>query len=196
MSATLIEAPAVTDSRAAVTTAPVVEPDAAPGAAPVTRITRRDREEIAERLLASSAEHSFDPLTAIDWNAPLDPGRFFIQPKRVTLYGTPTWERLSREQQVELSKHEVASMMHIGIWFEVILMNLLTRHVYELDPKSKHVQYAFTEIADECRHSTMFGMALEKFGTPDYTPATRLMKAGKVMLRTATGPSTWAAILL
>lgn len=181
MSATLIEAPVPS------------QPDAP---APVTRITRRDREEVAARLLTSSAEHSFDPLTAIDWDAPLATDRFFMQPKRVTLYGTPTWERLTHEQQVELSKHEVASMMHLGIWFEVILMNLLTRHVYDLDPKSKHVQYAFTEIADECRHSTMFGMALEKFGAPDYSPPAKIMKAGKMMLRMPTGPATWAAILL
>lgn len=161
-----------------------------------SRLTQRGREEIAKRLLTSSVEHSFDPLTAIDWDQPFDPQRFFMSPHRVTLYGTPLWESMTQEQQVELSKHEVASMMHIGIWFETILMNLLVRHIYPLDPTSKHVHYAWTEIADECRHSTMFGMALGKFGTPDYSPRPRLMRQGRLMMALPSGPATWAAILL
>jgi hypothetical protein len=177
-----------------------VAPDTLAAPAPTgrqpSRITQRSRDEIADRLLASSAEHSFDPLTAIDWESAFDPNTFFMNPRRVTLYGTPLWDTMSLEQQVELSKHEVASMMHIGIWFETILMALLTRHIYDLDPRSKHVHYAWTEIADECRHSTMFGMALEKFGTPDYSPSPRLMRQGKLMLSLPSGPATWAAILL
>lgn len=161
-----------------------------------TRVTGREREELAARLLASSAEHSFDPLTAIDWDAPLQPDTFYMNPKRVSLYGTALWASMSREQQVELSKHEVASMMHLGIWFEVILMNLLSRHIYPLDPKTQHVRYGFTEIADECRHSVMFSMALEKFGTPDYGPEPRLVRQGRLMLTLPTGPASWAAILL
>jgi len=178
-------------------TAATLAPPAVPAtAAAPSRTTRRDREEVAARLLASSAEHSFDPLTAIDWEAPLAADTFYMKPQRVTLWGTPMWDAMTLEQQVELSKHEVASMMHIGIWFETILMNLLVRHIYDLDPKSRHVHYAWTEIADECRHSTMFGMALEKFGTPDYGPSQQLLRQGKLMMTLPSGPATWAAILL
>jgi hypothetical protein len=34
----------------------------------------KDREQVAERLLASSARHSFDPDKELDWDAPFEDG--------------------------------------------------------------------------------------------------------------------------
>jgi hypothetical protein len=51
----------------------------------------------------------------------------------------------------------VASVAGLGVWFETILMQLLVREYYRQDPTAAHAQYALTEIADECRHSVMFG---------------------------------------
>ena len=118
--------------------------------APAKAIT--DREDIAQRLLRSSAKASFDPLVEIDWDAPIDPDRYAIRPERVSLYGTELWEQLSEAQRKELSRHETASIASIGIWFETILMQMLVRHAYDRDPTSNHIQYAYTEIGDECRH--------------------------------------------
>src|SRR5579875_974240 len=165
-------------------------------AAPAVEVTARPREQVADRLLTASVEHSFDPLTAVDWSRDLDPDLFFMPANRVSLYGTPLWDTLPHRQQVELSKHEVASFMHLGIWFEVILMDLLARHVYDEDVRSKHVQYAWTELADECRHSTMFAMALEKLGTPSYAPPGKLHRMARAMHYLPTSPSSWAAILI
>ena len=33
------------------------------------------------------------------------------------------------------------------------------------------MHYALTEVADECRHSLMFGKAIDRFGVPAYGPA-------------------------
>jgi len=154
------------------------------------------RTATAERLIAASVDHSFDPHVDIDWQAPLLPDTFFMPEQRVSLYGTPLWQQMSRAQRIELSKHEVASMTHIGIWFEVILMDILARHIYDEDVTSKHVHFAFTELADECRHSTMFGMLLDKLGTPNYHPQEKLHRLGKLMWVLPQGPATWAAILL
>lgn len=111
----------------------------------------KDREQVAERLLASSAKHSFDPDKELDWDAPFEEGKWFWPPELVSLYDTPMWKRMSEEQRILLSRHEAAALASLGIWFELILMQLLVRHVYDKAATSAHVRYALTEIEDECR---------------------------------------------
>lgn len=129
-----------------------------------------DREQTAERLLRTSAKHSHDPLTEIDWEAPLAEGRPFAPPHRASLYGTALWEELDEERRTELTRHETASVASVGIWFECLLIRVLVRHIYDQDPTTKHVQYALTEIGDETRHSVMFARMIDKFGCPAYGP--------------------------
>ena len=77
---------------------------------------------------------------------------------------------LSEEQRIELSRHEVASLASVGLWFELILMQMMLRDLYDDEPTGAHMQYALTEVADECRHSTMFGKAIAHLGVPAYGP--------------------------
>ena len=66
---------------------------------------------------------------------------------------------LTEEQRSTLSVHEFCSVARIGLWFEMILMQMLLRYAYDRDPRTAHIQYALIEIADECRHSMMFAKA-------------------------------------
>lgn len=155
-----------------------------------------DREQVAERLLEASAKHSYDPDTELDWDAPLEEGKWFLPERMVSLYGTPLWDRLSEERRIELSRHEAASLASAGVWFEIILMQLLTRHIYDLDPRSRHVTYALTEMADECRHSKMFARMVTKLETPYYRPGGITRFLGRVLKTTATTPGAFTATLL
>ncbi|MDT0455225.1 diiron oxygenase [Streptomyces sp. DSM 41527] len=156
----------------------------------------KDREQVAERLLDSSAKHSFDPDTALDWDAPLEEGKWFWPPELVSLYDTPLWKRMSLEQQQDLSRHEAASLASLGIWFEIILMQLLVRHIYDKPVTSAHVRYALTEIADECRHSKMFARMIQKGGSPAY-PVSRLNhQLARVLKTVSTTPGSFACTLL
>jgi len=156
----------------------------------------KDREQVADRLLEASAKHSHDPDTELDWDAPLEPGKWFLPERLVSLYGTPIWNRMSEERRIELSRHESASLASAGVWFEVILMQLLTRHIYDLDPRSSHVTYALTEMADECRHSRMFARLVTKLETPYYRPGGTTRFLGRVLKTTATTPGAFTATLL
>ena len=156
----------------------------------------KDREQVADRLLEASAKHSFDPDTELDWDAPLEPGKWFLPERLVSLYGTPIWNRMSEERRIELSRHEAASLASAGVWFEVILMQLLARHIYDLDPRSSHVTYALTEMADECRHSRMFARMVTKLETPYYRPGSTTRFLGRVLKTTATTPGAFTATLL
>jgi para-aminobenzoate N-oxygenase AurF len=154
------------------------------------------RERTATRLLESSVRHSYDPLIEVDWEAPPEPGRYWLPPNRSSLYGTPLWDGLSEEQRIELTKHEISSAASAGVWFETVLMQMLIRHYYDQDPTSRHAQYALTEVADECRHSIMFGRLIEALHTPAYPASRRDQALGRFLKATATGPHMFAAILL
>ncbi|MGH3772931.1 MAG: AurF N-oxygenase family protein [Pseudonocardiaceae bacterium] len=159
--------------------------------------TRRvpDREDTARRLLRTSAKHSYDPATEIDWDAPLAPDRYFIDPHRSSLYGTALWEQMSEEQRIALTKHELASLYCMGIWFETILMQMLVRHVYDRPKGSAHARYAWTEIGDECRHSVKFSRAAEKFGGPHYGPGWFVHHLGRLLKTTTNGTLTFSGAI-
>jgi P-aminobenzoate N-oxygenase AurF len=151
---------------------------------------------VSDRLLKSSARHSYDPEVDLDWDAPLVDGLWFMQPERVSLYGTDLWHRMSQEQRIELSKHEVASISSVGIWFELILMQLMVRDLYDADPRSQRMHYALTEVADECRHSLMFGKAIDKVGAPAYGPPAHVHRLGRTMKAIGYGASAYGSILI
>ena len=161
-----------------------------------TRMPDFGRETVADRLLRSTAARSYDPDLDIDWSAPLVPGKGFILEHRCSLYGTTLWEQLGPEQRLELGKHEAASVASTGIWLELMLMRVLAKLAYHGDPVSAHVQYALTELGEECRHTVMFARMIQQLNTPVYGPPARIRALGNLLPAVAAGPSMWAAILI
>src|SRR6195952_1705461 len=149
-----------------------------------------------ERLLRSSAKQSYDPDVDIEWSAPIPADKWGMQPERMSLYGTALWDGLGEEQQLELSKHEVASIASVGLWFELLLMQMMLRDLYDDDPTGAHMHYALTEVADECRHSTMFGKSIAHFGVPAYGPPHKIHRLGRLFNHVVRGPSAYASILV
>jgi hypothetical protein len=145
----------------------------------MTLATLPTRAELAERLLRTASRHSLDPDVEVEWDAGPVPGLLWMPEHRISLYGTHLWDGLSHDQRVELSKHEVASQCSTGIWFETIFMHLLLRHHYGQDQVDAHARHTLTEIAEECRHSLMFGRFLTTTGCPDYGPGRRLHHVGR-----------------
>jgi hypothetical protein len=155
-----------------------------------------DRETTAERLLRSSAKLSYDPDVDVFWAAPLEADRFFIPERLVSLYGTPLWDTLTREQRIELSRQELVNTVSVGIWFELILMQMLLRASYRQDPTTGHVRYALTEVADECRHSTMFATLIERVGGRPYRNNFWLHTTAHALPLILRGPAMWVATLI
>jgi hypothetical protein len=159
------------------------------------RVRTTDRTRTAERLLASAARTSFDPQVDIDWDAPAVPGLWYGPPERSTLFGTDLWRRMPEEQRIELTKHEVASIASVGIWFETILTQMLVRSLYDRSMTDAHARFAFTEVADECRHSMMFGRLIETLGCPDYGPGRLAHLLGRPFKSFSNGTLTFAGAL-
>lgn len=154
------------------------------------------REEFSERLLRGSVKKSYEPVVDIDWDAPLDPDKFFLPPKSVSLYGTPLWDGMTREQQIELSRQEFVNTLSAGIWFENILNQALLRELMHADPTSRATHYALTEMGDETRHMVMFGRAIEKVGGKPMRPRRYQRIVINLLPLTFKGSLLWVAALI
>jgi P-aminobenzoate N-oxygenase AurF len=135
-----------------------------------TPVTTPTREDFSERLLKGSVKKSYAPIVDIDWEAPLDPDKFFLPPKSISLYGTRMWEKMTRAQRIELSRQEFVNTLSAGIWFENILNQALLRAIIHKRPTARATHYALTELGDETRHMVMFGMAIERVGAKAVKP--------------------------
>jgi hypothetical protein len=151
---------------------------------------------IAERLLQSSQELSYDPLVEVDWDTPLDRDHHGASPEWSTLYGTPYWDELTESKRAELTRHESASVACTGIWFELVLQQMVLRDMYTADRTSPDFQWALTEIADECRHSIMFARGVDKLNAPAYLPSRKVLELGRFFKTVAWGEAAYAAILV
>ena len=158
--------------------------------------TSIDADDVLARLLASSDKLSYDPQTEVDWETPLDPTQHGLNPEWSTLYGTKLWDEMTEQQRVTLTRHEVGSIMSTGIWFEMILQQMLLREQYTADVTASSFQFALTEIADECRHSLMFARACQTMGVPHYVPSRLVVELARGLKTTASNESAYGSILV
>jgi hypothetical protein len=103
---------------------------------------------------------------------------------------------MTPEQRITLSKHEFASVMGTGLWFEIILMQMLVRHTYDLDAQDAAAQYALTEVGDETRHVQMFARALRACECPTYRPPAAIHFLARIYKSLAWGPHLFAPVLV
>lgn len=153
-------------------------------------------EDVSARLLDSVEKLSYDPSIEVDWQAELDPEQFGLNPEWSTLYGTDLWQEMTPQQRVTLTRHEVASIMSTGIWFEMILQQMVLRDQYCKDSSGADFQFALTEIADECRHSIRFARACQKLGIQAYLPSRATIELGRGFKALATAEAAYGGILV
>nr|WP_244431637.1 diiron oxygenase [Segniliparus rugosus] len=156
-----------------------------------------DREKTAARLLRSSVERVYDAEVDIDWDEPWAEGKTFGPTHRLSLYGTRIWDKLSPEQRVELSRHELASIFSFGLFAECMLSSGLFRQILAHGYATDTTRYALAEIGDETRHSTMFSRAINKLGVAPYQlPSAMTRIAGVGLYLIPLGPSMHGGTLL
>jgi len=83
-----------------------------------------------------------------------------------------------------------------GLWFEIILIHLLSRWAYHQDPQDPRTQYALTEVGDETRHVLMFAKAIARMGAPTYKPPKFVRQAARLYKAVARGPALFAPVLV
>ena len=161
-----------------------------------TSVRGPSREEFSERLLKGSVKKSYEPVVDIDWDAPLDPDKFYLPPRVISLYGTDMWNAMSRAQQIELSRQELVNTLSAGIWFENMLNQSLLRHILHKDPTAHATHYALTELGDETRHMVMFGKAIERVGARPVQPRRYQRMVINALPLAFRGAFLWVAALI
>jgi len=124
----------------------------------------------SRQLVAASERTTLDPFREIDWSVPIDDSAFHLPPELLPLYGTTAWDAMAQADRVAYSRHETAALCGAGIWFENVLMQVVLRHLADMPVTDPAHRYLLVEVADECRHSMMFGEYLRRAGTPAYRP--------------------------
>lgn len=124
----------------------------------------------SEQLTAASERMTLDPFTEVDWERPIDDSAFHLPPEFLALYGTTAWEAMTEAERITYSRHEMAALCGAAIWFENALMQIVLGHLVHIDVKDPMHRYLLIEVADECRHSSMFGEYIRRGGTPAYGP--------------------------
>jgi hypothetical protein len=140
----------------------------------------------ATQLVAASERTTLDPFAAVDWSMPIDDSAFHLPPEMLPLFGTDAWHAMSDTDRIAYSRHETAALCGAGLWFENVLMQAVLRHLAELPVTDPSHRYLLVEVADECRHSMMFGEFIRRAGTPAYAPgvdpiAVRDLPGGRAM---------------
>jgi len=128
------------------------------------------RDNFLQHLIEASHRRSFDPYKDIDWSVPFDYSYFYMPQDMVSLYGTPLWDQMTREQRVKLSMHEACSALATTIWFENQLCFKLMDYLIDESPLDPSFSWMQIEVADECRHSMMFSEAIKRCQVPWYKP--------------------------
>jgi hypothetical protein len=124
----------------------------------------------SSQLIAASERTTLDPFTEVDWDVPIDDSAYHLPPHWLPLYGTAAWDEMDEPTRIAYSRHECAALCGAGIWFENRLMQVVLRHLAGIPVTSPAHRYLLIEVADECRHSTMFGEYIRRAGTPAYSP--------------------------
>ncbi|KHL19239.1 para-aminobenzoate N-oxygenase AurF [Mumia flava] len=157
---------------------------------------RASIDDVTARLLDSSAALSYDPNVEVAWDEPIPDDHYGLNPEWSTLYGTRMWDEMSEEQRVLLTRHEVGSIMQTGIWFEMMLQQLILRDQYAKNPAKSEFRFALTEIADECRHSLMFARTCDVLGIPQYLPPRMTVELARLLKTTAGAEQAYGPILV
>jgi P-aminobenzoate N-oxygenase AurF len=125
----------------------------------------------SDQLVAASRRATLDPFEYVDWSVPIDDSAFHLPPEILPLFATAAYDAMSEAERIAYSRHEIAALCGAGVWFENVLMQVVLRHLAEMPVTDPAHRYLLVEVADECRHSTMFGEYIRRAGTPAYRPA-------------------------
>lgn len=148
-----------------------------------------------ERLLQAAQRHTYDPFEDVDWSVAIDDSAMHLPAEHLPLFDTPAWNAMTELERRTYSRHECASFFGTIVWLENLLMGVVVEYLYGLRPDHPSHRYLLVEVADECRHSAMFGEYVRRAGTPAYRPSLRLRTEGDIFRRTQGLVSSFVGIL-
>jgi hypothetical protein len=122
-------------------------------------------DEPRDRLLTlyeKGKKKQWDAQTLIDWSLDLDPADQGVMPDTyVPIYGSPTWEKMSRAEKDETRHHYTAWLLSQFLHGEqgaLVCAAKIVQTVPDVDSKF----YAATQVMDEARHVEAYNKFLHE----------------------------------
>jgi hypothetical protein len=137
-----------------------------------TAVDRARRlEETVEKLCAASRHKYVNPYEHVEWPESLAPGQWFTSPELISLYGTPSWERLDQAARARLSFLEAVNFYSINVHGEKALIEGLAKRMYSADDPvlaacSPYLQHFLDE---ENKHIVYFGGFCRRYADRMYS---------------------------
>lgn len=129
----------------------------------------RPFEETLERLCEASRKKSVDPYSNVDWPERLEPGQWFTSPELISLYGTPTWDRMDEAARARLSFLEAVNFYSMNIHGEKMLIEGLAQRLYSTDDMWVACSpYLHHFLAEENNHLVYFGGFCRRYADAIY----------------------------
>ncbi|WP_224996428.1 diiron oxygenase [Cesiribacter sp. SM1] len=126
--------------------------------------------EQIERLIKISKTKPLLPEVFVPWQEEPSENDIYLSEKLSSLYGDPLYDTLSRQQKLELGRHEVVQVMFSYAWSEGLFCLFMNRYILTLMPDSLEYRFLLRELIEEFRHQDMFTQAILRLGGEPVKP--------------------------
>lgn len=126
--------------------------------------------QVTERLIASSEKKSMSTLYSHPWDEPVTEAPYLRRKERISIYGTPYWEKATEEEIQRLSVEEMvtwwAAFVHLESLVVEYYMRELNNDAFDDLPIVRDYMKHF--IKEELVHTLVFKKAIDYFGNTLY----------------------------
>lgn len=148
-----------------------------------------------ERLIKISKEKPLLPEVFVPWKDVPTEENIFLPESLISLQGHPLYDTLTREQQVELGKHEVVQVMYSYGWSESLACLFFNRHLLTLQPDDVEYRFLIRELIEEFRHQEMFAEAIMTLGGKPIQPSRAHKFFGHLTVKYMPAPWVFISVL-
>jgi hypothetical protein len=113
-----------------------------------------------ERLIRISRERPLLPETFVPWHEELAAGEVYLPEGLNSLEGLAIYDTLSREQKLELGRHEAVQVMYSYGWSEALFCLFMNRYILTLQPDNIEHRFLLRELIEEYQHQEMFARGI------------------------------------
>ncbi len=112
---------------------------------------------LATRLTRASRKLHWDVYNTFDWPEALEQNAWYMPPELISIYGTPTYDALTEEQQKKLSLYELGNFFSLVLQGERPLVQGLVDRLYNKANTTSVNEYLHHFVDEENKHMVMFG---------------------------------------
>jgi hypothetical protein len=123
------------------------------------------------RLYENAKRDQWNASADIPWQTPVDPESEIISDLGIAIYGTPLWESLDRQKQLEIRRLQLRYTLSQFLHGEQLAL-VTASQLVECAPDLEAKYYAATQVMDEARHVEVFARYLtQTIGETVFAPA-------------------------